>query len=116
MIFQINMAIALSLIALVAGMYLLMKVWKEQMCCKEEMCCKVFAKIVGYVVVIVSILIFLCSSFHGVLYITGVDIGCGMGGKWYKKDMMHNKMMMHSPRIKMMQPQEAEQKSPQQRK
>ncbi len=102
MVFKINMAISLSLLTLVAGMFLLIRAWKE------EICCKVFVKIVGYVVVIVSILLFLCSSYHGILYKVSKEggWGYGRGGMMRGKGMMHRMMRESFPMREMMQPEE----------
>jgi hypothetical protein len=52
------MLIAVSMLSLVAGMFLLIKAWKE------EMCCKLFPKIVGYAVVVISILLIICGGYR----------------------------------------------------
>ena len=63
MIFNAHTAFALGLIALVAGTYLLARGGKE------DMCCKAFAKIIGTVVVILSILCVLCTGFYSFRYL-----------------------------------------------
>ena len=63
MIFKAHTAFALGLIALVAGTYLLARAGKE------DMCCKAFAKIIGTVVVILSILSVLCTAFYSFRYL-----------------------------------------------
>jgi hypothetical protein len=63
MIFSANLALALGLIALVCGTYLLARAGGE------EMCCKGFAKVVGTVVVILSILSILCTGFYSFRYL-----------------------------------------------
>jgi len=58
MVFGANTAFATSLIALAAGTALLL--WASQ----SEACCKGFGKVVGYFVVVASILSLLCVSYN----------------------------------------------------
>jgi len=73
--------IALSMLSLVAGMFLLIKA------CREEICCKAFAKVVAYAVVIISILLILCG---GVKMVTK----CARHGWGQCTGMKHKGMMM----------------------
>lgn len=96
-----GLVIAVSMLSLVGGMFLLMKT-----CCKEELCCKSFYKIVAYAVVVISMLMIIGSgaksiwrmSHHG-----GWKYEMGMmDGKGMKPEMMQ-KMMKNCPMMKMMQ-------------
>jgi hypothetical protein len=101
MVFKIDMAIALSLIALVSGMLLLIKSWKE------ELCCKAFVKIIAYIVVVVSLLLFLCSSYHGVLLMAHKYMWNEKGAMMHEGmmreggGMMMHQMMKECPMMKM---------------
>lgn len=80
MMMKWDMSFAVELIALVMGAKLLMKA------CKEEVCCKLFYKIIGYFVVIVSMILILCTAFQGYKMMDRKGEGSMMG--------MHHKMMM----------------------
>lgn len=102
MVFKFHTAFALGLIALVAGTYLLMRIDKE------DVCCKVFAKIVGYVVVILSILGMICSTYYSAMYWKAGHYCPSMmhGGKYGMHKMLHRgerrHMMKKSPPMKKM--------------
>ncbi|MBN1282272.1 MAG: hypothetical protein JXA24_00685 [Proteobacteria bacterium] len=49
--------IALSMLSLVAGMFLLMKA------CGEEVCCRSFHKVVAYAVIVISMILIVCGGF-----------------------------------------------------
>ncbi len=99
---EAGMLIAVSMLSLVAGSFLLMKV------CKEEVCCKLFYKIVGYAVVIISILLIICGGYWKIAKIghRGWDRGMGpmemMGGKGMNPEQM-KEMMKNCPMMKMME-------------
>jgi hypothetical protein len=90
-------AFGVTLLALVAGTLLL------SVLNKLEPCCKTSAKVIGYIVVILSILQLLCLSYHTVLYSgdglfkpRGPGSGSGMmmnGGGMNKGMMMQNGKM-----------------------
>lgn len=88
MIFMANAALALTLIALVAGTILLVRVSKEEVCCKK------FTKIVGIFVIVASLLLLICTVYHRVL---GWSKGsCDMHDKMGASGMMmHGKEMMN---------------------
>lgn len=99
---EAGIMIAVSLLSLVAGSFLLMKV------CKEDVCCKLFYKIVGYAVVIISILLIICGGYWKIVKFTHHGWGRGMGGmemmggKGMKPEMM-KEMMKNCPMMKMME-------------
>ena len=80
-----HIAVALSLIALVMGTYLVVRV------AKEEVCCKGFAKIVGIATIVLSILVIICSAYHSVGCWKGKCMRPGMGaGGGMGMGMMHH--------------------------
>lgn len=106
MMMHFHGVMALELLALVAGMLLLHKV------CNAEICCRLFFKVVAYFVIIVSMLMIVCSVWHGVAALKdggfcmrgkcpmmggmmGPEMGPGMGP-----------MMKDRPMMKMMPPME----------
>lgn len=93
------MLVALAMLSLVAGMFLLMKA------CKEDVCCKAFHKIVAYVVIVLSMLIVICGVYKTVWKYSHHGFGPGremMGGKEMKPEMMME-MMKNCPMMKMME-------------
>ena len=75
--------IAMAMISLVAGLFLLMKT------CKEEMCCKLFYKIMSWAVIVISILMILGGGYWKI-------VKCSEYGWCPKKMMMKGDMgMMH---------------------
>jgi hypothetical protein len=92
-------AIALSMLSLVAGTFLLVKT------CKEEMCCRWFPKIVAYVVIVISVLMILCGGYWRI--VKWGHHGWGYGrGKAMMKGMSPEQMkvmMKDCPMMKMMQ-------------
>lgn len=84
MLFMIHVSLALSLIALVAGTMLVVREGKDDACC-----CKGFAKVVGIIVVILSLLMSICIGYHSFKYWKDPSCMMGKGGM----GMMHNKMM-----------------------
>jgi hypothetical protein len=94
-----GLVLAVSMLSLVGGMFLLMKT------CKEEICCKLFYKIVAYVVVVISMLLILCSGTK-IVWKYSHHAGCKhememMGGKEMKPEQMRE-MMKNCPMMKMM--------------
>ena len=103
---ETGLTIAVSMLALVSGMFLLMKT------CKEEMCCKLFYKIVAYVVVIISMLLIIDGGYrmvwrisHHAKWAHEMEM---MGGKGMNPEMM-KEMMKNCPMMKEMQ-EESEEK------
>ena len=96
---DMGLTVAVSMLSLVAGMMLLMKT------CKEEICCKLFYKIVAYAVVVISMLLIVGSgakaawrfSHHGE-WKHEMEM---MGGKGMKPEQMQE-MMKNCPMMKMM--------------
>lgn len=95
MVFKANLALAVGLIALVSGTYLLARAGKE------EMCCKAFAKIIGTIVVILSILSLLCTGLYSFRYLeegyflpphSKWERGAEMKGKGMRGPKMRKKM------------------------
>jgi len=95
------MLVAVSMLSLVAGMFLLMKA------CREEVCCKSFHKVVAYAVIVISMLLILCGGYRS---ITGYSrhplrprpmMGRMMGGKGMNPEMMME-MMKDCPMMRMM--------------
>lgn len=84
MVYHINSALSVELIALAVGTGLLLFAGKDNICCKG------FAKFVAYLTIIVSILMFICTSYHTVRH---WGCGHGMNSCPMHKDKMHN--MMH---------------------
>jgi hypothetical protein len=79
MIFEMKMAYALELIALVAGVFLLLRA------CGAEACCRLFARIVAWFVIAVSAILIICTAWHNyLLFKEGCmkhgGMGCHMGG------------------------------------
>lgn len=95
--------IAVSMLSLVAGTFLLMKT------CKEEMCCRWFPKIVAYVVIVISILLMICGGYwkvtkwgrHGRGYAHGRGFGMMKGvTEEQRQAMMKDCPMMKEMREK----------------
>jgi hypothetical protein len=84
--------IALSMLSLVGGMYLLMKAWTT------EVCCKLFVKIVAWAIVVISILMILSGGYWKVVKMSHHGFGYGKWGK----GMMHKGMMMKGMSPEMM--------------
>lgn len=98
MMMKWDMSFAVELIALVMGAKLLMKV------CKEEVCCKLFYKIIGYFVVIASMILILCTAFQSYKMMERKGEGPmkGMHSKMMMDPAMHEKMMKECPMMKKM--------------
>ncbi len=109
--------IALSLLSLVAGTFLLVRT------CKEEMCCRWFPKVVAYVVIVISIIMLICSGYWRIVKISHYGWGSAkwgmtrggrgmMGGMGMMKGMkgmspeMMEEMMKRCPMMQMMQGEE----------
>lgn len=60
MIFNFYNALALELLALVAGTFLV--IWVSQ---EGVKCCKKFGRFVGYLVMVVAVLSMICTVYHG---------------------------------------------------
>ena len=81
-------SLPLSMLSLVGGMYLIMK------SCSTEVCCRAFAKIVGWVIVIISIIMVVSGIYWKVTMCKehGWCMGKGRGMM-----MMHHKGMKGMP-------------------
>lgn len=83
MLFEMKMAYALELIALVGGALLVMKG------CQASDCHRRFGKIIGWFTVVVALLLMLCTAWHSYVFWKSVDFcphkamglrsGTGMG-------------------------------------
>jgi len=78
MVFKFHTAFALGLLAMVAGMYLIMKAKKDGACCKA------FAKVVGWFVIITAFLGIVCSTYYSVLYMQA-GLYCPTKAGWHGK-------------------------------
>jgi hypothetical protein len=67
MVFEIKMAYALELIALVGGAFLVMKG------CQAPDCHRRFGKIVGWFAVVVALLLMLCTAWHSYVFWKSAD-------------------------------------------
>lgn len=93
-----GMLIAVAMLSLVAG------TWLAVRSCKGDVCCTLFPKIVGYAVVIISILLILCGAnrvLFGPAYHHWKD-GRGGYGMMGPKGMMMFEHMSPEERAKMM--------------
>ena len=89
--------IALSLLSLVAGTFLLVKT------CKEEMCCRWFPKIVAYVVIVISIVLLVCAGYWKIAGWSHHGWGYGHGKHMKMKDMTPEQMQDMMKKCPMMQ-------------
>ena len=80
--FEMKMAYALELIALVGGAFLVMKG------CQAPDCHRRFGKIVGWFTVVAALLLMLCTAWHSYLFWKGADFcpykAMGMKGRMHK--------------------------------
>lgn len=91
-------SIAMSLIALAAGLFLLMKT------CTQEMCCKLFYKIMAWIIVVISILMIICGGYWKITKCA--KYGCwgrGKGMGMMHKGKMSPEMMKNCPMMQMME-------------
>lgn len=88
MMFQADTAIAVELLALVAGTFLL--IWSA----KENIIYKGFAKTIAYFVIVVSILAILCTSYYAFRY--WEDGYFNKPHTAINQKYMHNNMMKNS--------------------
>jgi hypothetical protein len=89
-------SIAVSLIALASGLFLLMKT------CTQEMCCKLFYKIMAWIIVVISILMILCGGYWKIQKISHYGWGRGKGMGMMHKGMSPE-MMKNCPMMQMME-------------
>lgn len=82
-------SIAISLLSLAAGLFLLMKT------CTQEMCCKLFYKIMAWIIVVISILMIICGGYWKITK-------CAKHGCWGYGKGMHKGMMMKGMSPEMM--------------
>lgn len=116
MVFQMDAAFALELIALVLGTALC--VWVSG----KEVCCKGFAKIVGNAVVLLALISMVCTTYYSFRYWKdgaydaphaaananpgmGMNIKGGSGGKPGMQQMMQQRMQHPQIQNGMPQPQ-----------
>lgn len=86
MVFCADAAMALALLALAAGTWLLLSAAKEGVCCNR------FAKVIGIIIVAISLFLILCTGYHKFIYWKSGEMGCSMT-KGGGMGMMHRKMM-----------------------
>jgi hypothetical protein len=94
-------SIAISLISLAAGLFLLMKT------CTQEMCCKLFYKIMAWIIVVISVLMIICGGYWKITKWSHHGWGHSkcmgmMKGKGMSPEMMKNCPMMQM--MKQMKP------------
>lgn len=87
MVFCANAAMALALLALAAGTMLML------FAAKQEVCCKGFGKVIGIIIVVISLLLILCNGYHKFAYWKAGEMGCPMMKGGGGMGMMHRKMM-----------------------